>query len=72
MSWASDAVKRLRPPHNEGSAWAIERAIRETIEEAAKRCGGTIGAPSAEAVESAVFWVQACKLRILTMLEDEP
>ena len=37
MSWASDAVERLRQPHNNGSAWAIERAIRETIEEAARR-----------------------------------
>ena len=37
MSWASDAVERLRQPHNNGSAWAVERAIRETIEECARR-----------------------------------
>ena len=66
MSWASDAVKRLRPPHNEGSAWAIERAIRETIEEAARQCDEPTVTRDARAGRAVI------KRRILAMLDDTP
>jgi len=70
MSWVSNAVERLRQPHNNGSAWAIERAVREAIEEAARRAVG--GSCDFGCGHHDCMVYRAASASILAMLKDAP